>query len=216
MPRSTWKSLAQVGLLTGLLASAAGTAVAADTSAPDGTGIPQWARWQGRLSLGLTSPTGRADLSRADAGGLQVGSFSLLGDYYFGDAARSMRYAGGFRATSGVIVGQRSNLWSGQASLTSSRGMLGLESRRLDPLAPWSSMPETAPDTSAVPYLGVGYTGLSLRSHWSFSADLGMVARSPGQAVKLGRVLTGSQGVEDLLRDLRLAPLVQLGVSYSF
>lgn len=216
MSRSTWKSLAQVALLTGILASGASPAVAADPIALDGASIPQWARWQGRLSLGLTSPTGRTDLSRSDAAGLQIGSFSLLGDYYFGNAARSVRYSGGFRATSGVIVGLRSNLWSGQASLTSSRGVLGLESRRLDPLSSWATLPETLLDTSPVPYLGVGYTGLSLRSQWSFSADLGMVARSPGQAVKLGRVLTGSQGVEDLLRDLRFAPLVQLGVSYSF
>jgi hypothetical protein len=61
----------------------------------------------------------------------------------------------------------------------------------------------------------VGYTSLYGKSGWGFSADFGLMALSPGSAVKLGRVL-GGQSLDDVLRDMRLSPLVQLGVSYSF
>jgi len=32
----------------------------------------------------------------------------------------------------------------------------------------------------------------------------------------VGRVLSGHQGVDELLRELRMAPMVQLGVNYAF
>jgi len=66
-----------------------------------------------------------------------------------------------------------------------------------------------------VPYFGFGYTGLPSKAGWGFSADLGVMALNPGSAVKLGRVF-GGQNLDDVLRDMRLSPLVQLGVSYSF
>jgi hypothetical protein len=79
-----------------------------------------------------------------------------------------------------------------------------------------SSRARMAPDAAndaagAVPYLGVGYTGLSLRGGWGFSADVGLV----GSGVRLGRSVNGTQA-DELLRELRLTPILQLGVSYSF
>lgn len=196
--------------LAGLLLVTMGAAQAADpTPAP-------WARWQGRLSLGVTAPAGRTDLALPNESNFKISRWSLLGDYYFADSLRERSHLGGFRATSGVIVGVGSPFWAGQASLTASRGLLGVERQFSRSLSAPLAAPDHATEPTAVPYFGVGYTGLSARSRWSFSADLGMVARSPGQALKLGRVLTGSQGVDDLLRELRLAPLLQLGVSYSF
>jgi len=59
--------------------------------------------------------------------------------------------------------------------------------------------------------MGVGYTGLSVRSGWSFSADLGLVAQNPG-----GLKLIRSQSLDDAVREMRLAPLLQFGVSYAF
>jgi hypothetical protein len=67
-----------------------------------------------------------------------------------------------------------------------------------------------------VPYLGIGYTGLAGAGRFGFSADLGLLARSPSQAVRLGRMLGGAQNLDDAVRDLRLAPVLQLGVSYAF
>jgi hypothetical protein len=71
--------------------------------------------------------------------------------------------------------------------------------------------PDTGVDASAIPYLGVGYTGMSLRGGWGFSADVGLV----GSGVRLGRPIAGNQ-VDELLQELRLTPMLQLGVSYSF
>ncbi|MEO7339001.1 MAG: hypothetical protein ABIV63_20700, partial [Caldimonas sp.] len=63
---------------------------------------------------------------------------------------------------------------------------------------------------------GIGYTGLSPHGGWSFRADLGLVSLSPGGAVRLGRLVTGNQNLDDAVRDLRLSPVMQLGVSYAF
>ena len=71
-------------------------------------------------------------------------------------------------------------------------------------------------EVASLPYLGLGYTGLSARTRWSFSADLGLVALYPGNVSRMGRVMGGTQSLDDLVRDLRLAPLFQLGASYSF
>ena len=43
-----------------------------------------------------------------------------------------------------------------------------------------------------------------------------MVSLSPGTAVKLGKVFTGNQALDDTVRDMRWSPVLQLGVSYSF
>ena len=49
------------------------------------------------------------------------------------------------------------------------------------------------------------------------------VARFPGAPIRfgvgpamLGRVFNGNQSLDDVLREMRLSPLVQVGVSYSF
>jgi hypothetical protein len=63
----------------------------------------------------------------------------------------------------------------------------------------------------AWPYLGIGYSDASLRGGWGFSADLGLAAQSFGAARSLG-----SQSLDDTIRDMRLTPVLQLGVSYRF
>jgi hypothetical protein len=68
-----------------------------------------------------------------------------------------------------------------------------------------------------LPYVGLGYSNRWLAgptnsmTSWGFSADLGLMAASPRSAVRLGQ-----QALDDTVRDLHLAPLLQLGVSYSF
>ena len=174
-----------------------------------------WSRWQGRLSLGLTAQPGQAETLSSGAPGLKVSSVRLLGDYYFTESLIGNGNAGGFRATSGVILGSRSTLWSGQASLTPARYPPGMDRHLFGPSTP-PLLGDSGIEAGPVPYLGVGYSGMSGRSRWSFSADVGLMALNPGNAVKLGRVFSGAQGVDELLRDLRLAPVLQLGVSYSF
>ena len=76
--------------------------------------------------------------------------------------------------------------------------------------------PNTRPKRTTLPYIGIGYSNLSAKSGWHFSADLGVVSQSPGNVVRFGRVFGGTQSLDDAVRDMRLAPVVQLGVSYSF
>jgi hypothetical protein len=94
--------------------------------------------------------------------------------------------------------------------LPSTNGGRGLViERRLPALTP-----DADPNTT-LPYLGIGYTGLSSRGGFSFSADLGVVALTPGSDVRFGRAPAGPN-LDEAVRDLRLTPMVQLGVSYSF
>ena len=163
-----------------------------------------WARWQGRLSLGTEVQSWRPGLESN-----RPTTASLMGDYYFGRSLVGPGSAGGFRATSGLIFGPRSSLSTGQPSL-SAGSPFSIGSRLFGQTAmPYTN--DSAGDNATLPYLGVGYTGLSAHSRWSFSADLGLVAQSPG-GIKVIR----NQSLDDAVREMRLAPLVQLGVSYAF
>ena len=167
-------------------------------------------RVQGRVSLATSS----AGLLRGDSTGLagappSLRGLSLMGDYYLtGSLFGGARQSGGLRATSALLIGPRwQTLGAGSLGLPSVRRGLVVERR----------MPSGTPDgdsSAASTYLGIGYTGLSAQGGWGFSADLGVVALNPGSPVRFGRV--GVQNVDDASRELRLAPMLQLGVSYSF
>ena len=195
MCKTVWMLAAAIGLV-----AAPAMALDGDSVSLNPDQLP-WARWQGRLSLGTTAASWRPG---AEVG--KVSGASLMGDYYFGRSLVGPGSAGGFRATSGLIFGPRSSLATGQPSLLAGNAF-SIGGR----LFGQSAMPSTSGDSATLPYLGVGYTGASARSSWSFSADLGLVAQAPG-GVKLIR----SQSLDDAIRDMRLAPLVQLGVSYAF
>ncbi len=64
---------------------------------------------------------------------------------------------------------------------------------------------------SSAPYLGLGFSSLTLASGLALNADLGWIAEG-----SLGRALFGSQGSQAALRELRLAPVLQLGLRYAF
>jgi len=170
-----------------------------------------WARWQGRLTLGTSAAPWQLG---ADKTAPKLSGASLMGDYYFSSPPAGAGHLGGFRATSGVIFGPRSSLSIAAQPNLGTGGAFSIASR-LYGLAPSPSTGDAIGDASAtLPYLGFGYTGLSIRSGWSFSADLGMVAQ--GNAARLGRTLVGNQSLDDAVRELRLAPMLQLGASYSF
>jgi hypothetical protein len=169
-----------------------------------------WARWQARLAVGTVTPAWRSSLDLHEQAVSGIGSASLMGDYYFSRSFATGGIASGFRATSGLIVGPRSALWAAAPSAPAGSMQVG---RRLFDLQ--TGIDAGSLDSATLPYLGVGYSGLSLRGGWSVSADLGLVALAPG-SVKFGRMFGGTQGVDELLRELRLTPVIQLGVSYSF
>jgi len=188
------------------------------THATEGSGLTvngddlQWPRWQGRLSMSSASPATTRTFGAANPG---LSGLSLMGDYYLTGSLLGAKRAGGFRATSGVVVGPRS---LAAANLGAGSGGNGFNvDRRVTPAPLTAVLPgDQAVDAPTLPYLGVGYTGLSPRGGWSFNADLGLVSLSPGNAVKFGRFLGGGQSLDDTVRDMRWSPVVQLGVSYSF
>lgn len=174
-----------------------------------------WPRWQGRLALGTQGSLLHPDAMNADGHATHVRGATLLGDYYFSRSLRGTGRGSGYRATSGVFLGSRSG------ALLSTAPAVGLGGRAFSvdrrPLG-GISLPGTdgAGDPSAVPYVGLGYTGSWSKSGWGFSADFGLMALTHGPGVKLGRGFTPGQNLDDAVRDVRLSPLVQLGVSYSF
>lgn len=185
-----------VGLWIGILALAAS---AAQASPGDGlqsrVNNQAWEGLKGRLSVSTATPY-RADIGSFDANDSQkINSLSVMGDYYL--SRPLLGNAGGLRATSGLLLGPRASLWSSPATV---------DRRTAD---------SNTDGAGPLPYLGVGYTGLSDKGGWGVSADLGLMA-SPRSGVRLGKVFNGSQSLDDTLRDMRFAPLVQVGVSYSF
>lgn len=202
------------GWLVGLALGAAAQWAGAQT----GSGLavsgdaPGWERWQARIGIDSGTPLWRSDLARGDADGLKVRGLGLIGDYYFARLPLGSHGAGGFRASSGVLLGSGAPLWAAQAPGGSSPFSLGRRNLGL-----LSGLPGTDAtlDGSTVPYVGLGYSGLTGRSGWGFAADLGVMALNGGSAVRFGRLLSG-QSLDDLLRDLRLTPVLQFGVSYSF
>jgi hypothetical protein len=164
-----------------------------------------WSRWQARLLIGTPAPLWRSGLGSGDSQGLQPRSLSLMGDYLLRRSIGEDGSASYLRATSGLVVGPRPALWAGQALAGTSPFSVD---RRLTS--------DLYGESGAMPYLGIGYSGLAGRSGWSFSADFGLVALAGGNAVRLGRVFGGNQSLDDLVRELRLSPVLQLGASYAF
>lgn len=175
-------------------------------AAPDGREV--WPQWQARVTLS-TATLDRVSIStspdaRPQRLGLQSGA--LLGDYYFDlPGLRVPALLGGLRASSGLVIGPRSQALSG-AGLLRSGQPFGLAVR-----SPGLALLDDRP-LDATPYVGLGYTALGANGAFSISADLGLVAEHPGA----GRALFGAQGFDSALRAMRLSPLLQVGVSYSF
>ena len=70
--------------------------------------------------------------------------------------------------------------------------------------------------TEILPYLGLGYTSQAIDGRWGITADFGLALENPGSAARAGQALLGNQGFEQAMREIRLSPMLQLGVSYAF
>jgi hypothetical protein len=166
-----------------------------------------WPRVQARIGLAPTVPLS----TDTPVYGLQGGR--VLGDYYFSPGPLwGSRVSGGFRATSGLLLSSSGASLS-MATVPRPGWSLSITQQSLSSAG---FVDPNADSGHAVPYLGVGYTGLSLKGGWGFTADVGLMALSPGSGLRLGRVMSGNQSLDDVLRDMRLTPVLQLGVSYSF
>ncbi|MFY7864484.1 hypothetical protein [Roseateles sp.] len=200
--------------LTGLLLSMSPALRAAEPSLPALQASPNW---QARLqlsSLALNAATAPGGLDSAAHAGSRLLSATLLGDYYLtGSGLGGVR--GGLRATGGLMLGslaQSNASLALNSSTTSLAQGLTVGQRSL---TPWSAERESSDPFTSTSYLGIGYTGRSLRGGWGFSADLGLMSGNmSGNGLRLGN--NRAQSMEDLLRDLRFKPVLQLGLSYSY
>jgi hypothetical protein len=134
--------------------------------------------------------------------GVQGGS--LLGDYVFATPG-----FGNFRATSGVMLGGPGGAPVLNATPSARVGITVLDSGTVGSAA-------LADGLATLPYLGLGYSSASLWRSLSVSADVGLVAVRPAGLPGVGRAMLGNQAMDAAVRDLRLAPVLQLGVRYSF
>ena len=200
----------KVALSMGLFSVAATAAVAAFTAhAADGLVAPAaetlWPQWQARITV-LTAASSSLATAGLDSGsaprGLQGGA--LLGDYYFALPALS-----GFRASGGLLSGGLGGLplFSANAGPRLGLSVVGSNSPANQP---------GAEGPATVPYLGLGFTGALWRTGLAITADVGVVAERPTAAAGLGRAVFGTQGAERSMRELRLAPVMQLGMRYTF
>jgi hypothetical protein len=164
-----------------------------------------WPQLQARITVqtAALAPMERLYEHGASAArGVQGGS--LLGDYVFATPS-----FGNFRATSGVMLGA-----PGGAPVFSAMPAARVHINVLDNGLAGGSWAADGPSTQ--PYLGLGYSSASLWRSLSVSADVGLVAARPAGLAGVGRAMLGNQAMEAAVRDLRLAPVLQLGVRYSF
>lgn len=159
-----------------------------------------WPQWHARIAVqtAAVSPLSYSQWldGASTARSLQGGA--VLGDYYFATPT-----FGSFRASGGLMVGST----GGVPLLAASAGpRLGLSVQSAGAAAPGAT-----DGMGTVPYLGVGFSGALWRNTLAVTADVGMVAGG-----SLGKALFGNQGMERSLRELRLAPVLQVGVRYVF
>lgn len=166
-----------------------------------------WPHWQARFGLATTASAIDSSLR------WQLSAGQLLGDYYWsGLRPAGVSRTGGFRATSGLLLGPPSQAL-GTPALASALGV-GLTLSRSQRLAAGASE-GAAESWTVTPYIGIGYSGVSLRGGWGFTADLGLAGTHGGLRTRRDSAL-GTQGVDDLLRELRMTPVLQFGASYTF
>lgn len=182
--------------------------VATSAAAQGGLSIDDQAGFGPRLQARVGLNTGLSLDGTGTSWQQQAGV--VLGDYYFSRARLgSSDVSGGFRATSGLLLGQRS-LAMGTPALATGQGFTLTMVRQ----PRWASAvgESVSEHWSAVPYLGVGWSGMSARGGWGLSADLGVAARATTGGLRVGNTMA----LDDLLREWRLTPMLHVGVSYAF
>ncbi|MDE2402092.1 MAG: hypothetical protein KGL90_10540 [Burkholderiales bacterium] len=174
-----------------------------------------WPHWEGRIGLVLDRPVNPLKDSYvltqpSPNNGLTLRSAHILSDYYF---------SGGFRATAGLVRGSVTRSIWGDSVGTSG---LNLSLQRLDTLSLYQGNNAESFDgeNRTLPYVGAGYTASLATagnvSMWRFNADLGIITVNSNNIDRISRVLQGDASVTELVRDLRLRPVVKVSVRYAF
>jgi hypothetical protein len=198
-------------LLASLLAGAGLVLAAAPGRAADGLQAPAtaalWPQWQARLSLQSTSLSPLSMNRLLEASALQRGvqGAALLGDYYFATPE-----FGRFRASGGVMLGAQGGAPL-MGSAAESRWGLAVGSGSFQSLGNASEY-----QAGAAPYLGLGFTSSGWHDSLAVTADVGVMSDRPSAMTGLAKVLFGTQGSDYSLREMRLSPVLQLGLRYTF
>lgn len=135
-----------------------------------------------------------ADFSLSIPSSSRLLSADVLGDYYLTSSGLGDQFKGGLRATGGLLTGSplyRLKLGESVHAYSGDRFDLG----------------------NSISYLGIGYTGVSTRSGWGFSADLGLVSGNLNN-LRLGP--PPANNLDDVLRDVRLMPVLKMGLFYQY
>ena len=163
-----------------------------------------WPQWQARIAVqaATVSPLSSSRWLEGTAPQQGLQGAALLGDYYFARPA-----FGNFRATGGLMIGAT----GGAPVLTATAGsQLGLSVRNLG-----QGLSPAAEAHGTTPYLGMGFSSVAWSEGLSISADIGWIAQQPS-ASGLGRAIFGNQGRDAAWRELRVSPVLHLGLSYRF
>lgn len=178
--------------------------------AQDGLAVPRanwlWPQVQARITVqtGAVSPLATTsfvhDASSVAPRGVQAGG--LFGDYTFARTG-----FGNLRASGGLMLGHL----GGAPQLSSALGA-GLGVAVLDA----GTGASAGDEPGTVPYVGLGYSSPAFWSGLSLTAELGMVAGRPGALGGFGRALLGNQAMDLAVREMRLAPVLQFGLRYTF
>lgn len=151
-----------------------------------------------------------AAVSPLSMNGLTDPGPTLRGGALMGDVVFAQPSFGSFRATSGLLFGTAGGAPVVAGSYLGPGTRLGIAVHPGPARGLWAP-----PDTwQAGAYLGVGFSSPLGNSSFSLSADLGWMAEST--ATGAGRSPLGLQGSERLRRELRLSPLLQFGMRYTF
>lgn len=191
----------KLGLTLWLCTGAACVQAAGGLVAPAAETV--WPQWQARVSVQTAGMSPLSLSRRLDDGSSQRGvqGGAIFGDYYFATPS-----FGSFRASGGLIAGALGGL---PVSSAAAGPRLGLSmSSGLVPRAAAGADIGNG-NNNTLPYLGLGFSGAPWRNGLAISADLGLVAGR-------GSALFGNQGFEGTVRELRLSPVLQLGVRYAF
>lgn len=171
-----------------------------------------WPQWEGRIGIVMDRPVDPLKdsfvLAQPAPSGLRLRSFHMLSDYYV---------EGGFRATAGLLRGDTGQAWWSSGD---NGGGVNLSLQRLDNLGLLGTPRNGIDGPQTMPYVGAGFTSREgvwgLSSAWRFNADLGLISIGSSPLNNMSRALQGNKSLDELVRDLRLRPLVKVSVGYSF
>lgn len=187
------------------------------TGSIDGGGLAlrdsgPWPDWEGRIGAVIERPVNPVRdsfvLAQPVEGGLRMRSLHVLADHYV---------EGGFRATVGLVSGEAGQAWwsSGDHG-----GGMNLSLQQLDTLGSPLGLRRRNLLPQAQAYVGAGYStrteSIGQASTWRFNADFGLLNTDPDSTDRFTGLLLGDRSVSDLVRGLRMRPVVKVSVGYAF